>query len=122
MFLIAWLLATVAAFAQGSGKRLVLIDTADVKYVELVKINFKEPVKSEKKLLTKAQYADFAFRWNTSKYMGADKYRMLYYVDVVLKNGSKRRFSAVRSSVQEEWETYDIGDALYFDKLWAAAK
>lgn len=120
---IALLLSTAVVFSQGSEKRLVLIDTADVNYVELVKINFKEPVKSEKKLLTKAQSADFASRWNSSIYMGADKYRMLYYVYVVLKNGSKRQFTISGPKVQEQdWMTYDIGDKLYFDKLWAATK
>lgn len=120
LLLFTLLIAAFAGFAQTDEKRL--IDTAAVSYVELVKINFIEPTKSEKKLLTKAQSADFASRWNSSMYRGADKYKMLYYVDVVLKNGSKRRFSGMRSSIQEEWETFDIGDALYFDKLWAAAK
>jgi len=120
---IALLLSTAVVFSQGSEKRLVLIDTADVNYVELVKVNFSEPVKSPKKLLTKKQYSDFAVKWNTSKALGADKYKMQYYVYVVLKNGSKRQFTISGSKVQEQdWMTYDIGDKLYFDKLWAATK
>jgi hypothetical protein len=115
------LIVTCAGFAQTSEKRL--IDTAEVNYVELVKVNFTEPVKSEKKLLTKKQYNDFASKWNTSTYMGADKYKMKYYVYVILKDGSKRRFTTSGSSIQEEdWMTYDTDDKLYFDKLWEAIK
>lgn len=121
LLLSAFLIAAGTGLAQTTEKRL--IDTADVNYVELVKVNFTEPVKSEKKLLTKAQYANFASKWNTSKYMGADKYKMKYYVYVILKNDSKRRFTISGSSIQEEdWATYDTGDKLYFDKLWEAIK
>jgi|GEM_PF-6845189 len=113
----SFLVAACTGFAQTTEKRL--IDTAKVNYVELVKVNFTEPVKSEKKLLTKVQYANFASKWNASKYMGADKYAMKYYVYVILKDGSKRRFTITGSSIQEEdWGTYDTGDKLYFDKLW----
>lgn len=115
------LLATCSGFAQTSEKQL--IDTAEVNEVELVKVNFTEPVKSEKKLLTKKEHNDFASKWNASKYMGADKYRMKYYVYVILKNGSKRQFTISGSSIQEQdWVTHDIGDTSYFDKLWTAIK
>lgn len=121
LLLSALLLATCTGFAQTSEKRL--IDTAEVNEVELVKVNFTEPVKSEKKLLTKKEYNDFASKWNASKYMGADKYKMKYYVYVIFKDGSKRQFTISGSSIQEQdWETHDIGDKLYFDKLWAAIK
>lgn len=117
----AFLIAVCTGLAQTSEKRL--IDTAEVNYVELVKVNFTEPFKSEKKLLTKRQYNDFAVKWNASKYIGADKYKMKYYVYVILKDGSKRQFTISGSSIQEQdWGTHDIGDTLYFDKLWAAIK
>lgn len=121
LLLSVFLVATCTGFAQTAEKRL--IDTAEVNYVELVKVNFSEPVKSQKKLLTKKQYSDFAVRWNASKPLGADKYKMKYYVYVILKNGSKRQFTISGSSIQEQdWMTHDIGDKLYFDKLWEAIK
>lgn len=122
MFLLyAFLITASTGFAQSGEKRL--IDTAEVNYVEFVKVNFTEPAKSEKRLLTQKQYAEFAYRWNASKPLGADKYKMKYYVYVVLKSGSKRRFTISGSSIQEQdWTTYDVGDKLYFDKLWEAVK
>lgn len=115
--LLLFLFAAATASAQTDKKRL--IDTADINYAELVKVNFTGPAKSQKKLLTKAQSADFASRWNTSNYMGADKYKMTYYVYVILKTGTKRQFTVSGSSIQDEdWITYDIGDTSYFDKLW----
>lgn len=121
LLLSAFLIAAGTSFAQTSEKRL--IDTAEVNYVELVKVNFSEPVKSPKKLLTKKQYSDFAVKWNASKPLGADKYKMTYYVYVILKDSSKRQFTISGSKVQEQdWMTHDIGDKLYFDKLWAATK
>lgn len=121
LLLSVFLIATCKGLAQTQEKHL--IDTADVNYVELVKVNFKEPARSEKKLFTKAQYADFSFRWNTSKPLRADKYKMQYYVYLILKNGHKRRFTISGSKIQEEdWMTYDIGDTSYFDKLWEAVK
>jgi hypothetical protein len=42
---------------------------------------------------------------------------------VYLKDGSKRQLSIGGSKVQEQsWMTMDFGDALYFDKLWKAAR
>lgn len=115
----AFMIITCTGFAQTGIKRL--IDTAEVSDVELVKVHFTEPAKSEKKLLTKKEYNDFASKWNASKYMGADKYKMKYYVYVIFKNGSKRQFTISGSSIQEQdWGTYDIGDTSYFDKLWKA--
>ena len=121
LLLSAFLLAACTGFAQTSKKRL--IDTAEVKAAELVKVNFSESEKSQKKFLTKKQYNDFAVRWNASKPVGADKYEMRYYVYLNLKDDSQRKFTIAGSQVQEQnWMTHDIGDRSYFDKLWAASR
>ena len=116
------LITGLNAFAQDQKDKLA-IDTTQVSYVELVKVNFESPTTSLTKKLNKAQYADLAIKWNTSKKLGADKYKMKYYVYVYLKNGKKRQFTISDNKIQEEdWLTFDLTDKTYFDKLWNAAK
>ena len=120
--LVALLITGLSAWAQEQ-KDKTLIDTAQVRYVELVKVNFDAPTKSLIKKLDKQQYADFAKTWNASKKLGADKYKMTYYVYVHLKNGKTRQFTIAANKIQEQdWLTFDIADKIYFDKLWEAAK
>jgi hypothetical protein len=42
---------------------------------------------------------------------------------LVLKNGKKRQFTIRDKKIQEaNWATFDIGDKLYFDKIWNGRK
>lgn len=112
------LFLTLATIAQNStDKKNIAVN--DINYVEIVKVNFSDPTKSLAKKMSEKQYAEFAQKWNTSKPLGADKYKMKYYVYLFLKNGTKRQFTINGPKIQEEhWLTFDIGDKLYFDKLW----
>ncbi len=116
------LIVTLTTIAQNSNEKKH-IDTNDISYVEIVKVNFSDPTKSLTKKMSERQYVDFVQKWNTSKSLGADKYKMKYYVYLFLKNGTKRQFTISGTKIQEEhWLTFDIGDKLYFDNIWAAIK
>jgi hypothetical protein len=87
------------------------IDTAQIKYAEIVKVDFLRKTLSKPKKLTKKQYLDFAKKWNSSKKLGVDKYKIKYFLYLVDKK------------IQEaNWATFDIGDKLYFDKIWNGRK
>jgi hypothetical protein len=99
------------------------IDTAQIKYAEIVKVDFLRKTLSKPKKLTKKQYLDFAKKWNSSKKLGVDKYKIKYFLYLVLKNGKKRQFTIRDKKIQEaNWATFDIGDKLYFDKIWNGRK
>ena len=122
VFLLALLTAGLSTWAQEQTDKTP-IDTAQVSYAELVKVNFEVPTTSPKKKLNKQQYASFAKTWNAAKKLGADKYKMTYYVYLHLKNGKTRQFTIAANKIQEkDWLTFDIADKTYFDKLWEAAK
>jgi hypothetical protein len=124
MMKILFLILTSAftAFAQDSNRKTI-IDISQVSYIEIVKVKFSGSTTSQTKKLSKKQCLDFAQKWNVSKELGADKYRMKYFVDVFLKNGEKRQFSIRDAKIQEySWTTFDIGGKLYFDKLWNEIK
>ncbi len=99
------------------------IDTTQIKYVEIVKVDFSRKTLSKSKKLSKKQYLDFAKKWNSSKKLGVDKYKIKYFLYVFLKNGKKRQFTIRDKKIQEaNWATFDIGDKLYFDKIWNGRK
>jgi hypothetical protein len=120
IILLLLLLFTLSTFAQNSKKKQ--IDVNNINYVEILKVSTtKAPSKTKK--LSKKLYIDFAQRWNDSKEIGANKYRMKYFVYLFLKNGEKRQFSVSGFRIQESgWMTYDIGDKQYFDTIWNAIK
>jgi hypothetical protein len=122
IFLLFWyLLITLTTAAQNNPK--INIDITTISYVEIIKVNSSDKHKYKTKKMSKEQYLDFAQKWNVSKKLGADKYNMKYFVEVVLKNGQKRQFSIRDKRIQEaDWATYDIGDKQYFDKIWATIK
>jgi hypothetical protein len=120
IILLLLLLFTLSTFAQNSKKKQ--IDVNNINYVEILKVSTtKTPLKTKK--LSKNQYTDFVQKWNASKEIGADKYRMKYFVYLFFKNGEKRQFSVSGFRIQESgWMTYDIGDKQYFDAIWNAIK
>lgn len=116
------LVFTLITLAQRTSEKKIIIVT-DVKYVEIVKLNDVDALKSETKTLSTKQAEDFVQKWNNSKSLGVDKYKMQYYVYVFLKDGQKRQFTISGSKVQEsDWLAYDFSDKLYFDNVWNAIK
>jgi len=104
--------------AQQTTKKL--IDTNEISHAEIVKIM---PVNSQTKKLDKKQYTDLAQKWNSATALGADKYKMSYYVYIYTKSGQKRQFTVSANKIQEnDWLTFDLKDKQYFDALWKLAK
>lgn len=119
LFILFTLLTVGTCFSQNSRSQKVLLDTSLIRSIELVKVSFSEPVKSEKKQLDRRFYNDFVMRWNSAKPLGADKYKMTYYVYVTLKDNSKRQFTVNDTKIQEnDWMTYELATKMYLDKLW----
>jgi hypothetical protein len=111
---------TLSTFAQNSKKATINVD--DISCVEILKVSTTKAPSITKKL-TKKQYLDFAQKWNAANQIGADKFRMKYFVYLSLKNGKKRQFSISGFRIQESgWMTYNIGDKQYFDSIWKAIK
>ena len=117
-----FLLATIATFAQIVPKKKP-IEFKDVNYIEIIKVIKDFPSKAETKRLTQKQCADFAQKWNESTRIGADKYEMTYFINVVFTKYKARQFSVNENKIQESnWITFDIKDRSYFDDLWNAIK
>lgn len=115
------LVVTSIINAQEPNKKL--IDTSEISSVEIVKLNQADRSRSQTKKLDKKQYAEFAQKWNSATALGADKYKMSYYVYVYTKNGQKRQFTISSNKIQEsDWLTFDIKNKQYFDSLWKAIK
>ncbi|MBA3680233.1 MAG: hypothetical protein H0W73_03460 [Bacteroidetes bacterium] len=115
------LLFTTLLGAQPPDKKL--IDTSEVSYVEIVKFNSADPARSQTKKLSKKQYAGFAQKWNSAPALGADKYKMTYYLYLYTKAGQKRQFTIFANKIQEgDWLTFDLKDKQYFDILWKGIK
>lgn len=99
------------------------IDINKIAYVEISKRNLSTKTDSPIKRVTIEQYKDFVEKWNSSKSLGADKFVSKYVLYLVFKNGSKRQFTINRNKIQQSnWMTFDIGDDLYFEKIWKKLK
>lgn len=119
LLLFPLLAALPGAAQQPNEKKLIAVEA--VHRAEIIRMDLEGPDRSVAKRLSPQQWADFARRWNAARPIGADKYVMTYYVQLYLKNGQKRLFAISGSKVQEDdWRTFDIGDARYFDALWHA--
>ncbi len=106
-----------------------MLQADQIEQIEIMKLNKENPHKYQSKMMHKSQFSDFAEKWATSKYLGAEKFKLVeYYIFVTLKNGEKRQFTisganAVGCKLQEaEPATFEIKDKFYFDNLWTAIR
>lgn len=114
-------------FAQNTHRDPV--DVAQVDNIEIMKLNKENPHKFQSKMLSKNQFVDFTEKWNTARYLGAEKFKLVeYYVIVGFKDGSKRQFTisgsnAVGCKLQEsESAAFEIKDKAFFDNLWLSIR
>jgi len=104
----------------------------DKKVIDLTSVDFIEirnqsgqadTIQNLRKRLTNEQAKLFIDKWNNAKSNGLCKYIVLYWVDITMKDGTKRTFRINGKNIKESNDyCFDLGDNKYSETLWTMTK
>lgn len=95
----------------------------DISKIDSIKICRKEDTAQNCKLLTSEQANVFAKKWNKAASTGPCKYIPLYWIELTLKDNTKRSFRVNGPDIKGEGDwCFDLGDSTYIEQLWTNAK
>ena len=100
------------------------LDLNTIKFIEIRNhYGGKDSVQTIYKKLNSAQTKIFVDKFNSAKPSGLYKYIVEYWVDVHLKDGTKRVFRVNSSNIKEDNDyCFDLGDKNYLKYLWSTIK
>jgi len=98
----------------------LIIDIETVDYIEIKnRAGQSDTLMNLTKRLTDEQKNPFIEKYNNSKPNGLRKAIPLYFIDVILKDGTKRNFSMNGQYIKENNDyCFDIGDSKFIEKIW----
>ena len=122
--LVVWTLTLCGQSKSKSFNDKTPLDLNTIKYIEIRNHSGKsDTVKTISKRLTTTQTKIFVEKFNNAKSSGLYKYITEYWVDVFLKNGTKRVFRVNSNHIKENNDyTFDLGDKKYLENLWQTIK
>ena len=100
------------------------LDLNAIKFIEIRNHHGgADSVKTIYKRLNTSQTKIFVDKFNSAKSSGLYKYIVEYWVDVSLKDGTKRIFRVNSSNIKEDNDyCFDLGDKNYLKTLWTTIK
>jgi hypothetical protein len=111
---------TIVTFSFGQSKIKSITDKSniDFKTVDYIEIRnhsgLSDSVKTIRKHLSSEEAKSFVDKWNGSSSIGPCKYLVAYWIDVTLKDGTKRTFRTRGKSIKENNDQcFDLGDEKY---------
>lgn len=96
------------------------IDWTTIDFVDIrSRYNNSDTVQPIRKQLSIEQSKVFVDKWNSAKSKGPYKFIPLYFIDIYLKDGSKRAFRISNTIIKENNDIgFDLGDAKFIEELW----
>ena len=104
----------------------------DKKVIDLTTVDFIEirnhsgqadTIQTVRKRLTNEQAKLFIDKWNNAKSNGPCKYIVLYWIDITMKDGTKRTFRINGENIKESNDyCFDLGDNKFAETLWTMTK
>ena len=120
------MLITLLVFGQTKKKvtHQIKIDFSSIDRAEMYK--YTKPIEDStvgamRKQLNSEQIKSFVEEWNNAKYLGLCKFKLLYRIDLYLKDGTKRTFRINASTKETSDYCYEFSDKNYFKNLWNIA-
>jgi hypothetical protein len=115
--------ATFTACGQTKSKsnfEKLIIDIETVDYIEIKnRAGQSDTLDNLTKRLTDEQKNQFIEKYNNSKPNGLRKAIPLYFIDVNLKDGTKRNFSMNGQYIKENNDyCFDLGDSKFIESIW----
>jgi len=100
------------------------LDLSVIKFIEIRNHHGgTDTIQTIYKRLNSSQTKIFVDKFNSAKASGLYKYIVEYWVDVHLKDGTKRIFRANSSNIKEDNDyCFDLGDKNYLKTLWTTIK
>ena len=101
-----------------------VIDLTTVDFIEIRNHSGQaDTIQTVRKRLTNEQAKLFIDKWNNAKSNGPCKNIVLYWVDITMKDGTKRTFRINGKNIKESNDyCFDLGDNKYAETLWTMTK
>ncbi|WP_162126350.1 hypothetical protein [Flavobacterium phycosphaerae] len=114
-----FILAFMVSHGQIKAKTNLNKNTLNFNQINYIEIRNSSLAKSTAKRLTTRQTKSFIVTFNKAPESGIYKFIVHYWVDVYLKNGSKRVFRVNGAHIKEEGDNcFNLGDKNYLKTLW----
>jgi hypothetical protein len=126
LFILINLLISLLVVGQTKTKMThqIKIDLSSIDRAEMQK--YTKPIEDStigavSRQLNSEQIKSFVEEWNNATYLGLCKFKLLYRIDLYLKDGTKRTFQINASAKETRDYCYQFSNKKYFKNLWDKA-